>query len=365
MTDTPRIMGLFEEAEVGGQVLESRVKLDDTLTELTQSADYPFTGVSTFKVPSFVKPRDFSLGVIVGSSGTGKSTLLNQFGTPKSFDWDTNLAVASQVDPKYLMRVGLSSIPSLCRPYHILSEGEKHRALIARSLSEGVKVIDEFSSVVHRDLAMSISIGTRKMIDKLDLKEIVIATCHDDVVKWLEPDWVYNTNTRELVEGRAVRQALQFEIVSCSPKTWTIFKDHHYLSASINKSARCWVALFNGVPVGFHSVLPYPSGSMKNAWREHRLCVLPDYQGMGLGVILSEYVAQLHKENGYRLFAKTAHPALGYHREKSPQWRATSKNKVSRSDYLKKADEGGDRKLSERHLRAHSNRVCFSHEYIG
>lgn len=358
-------LNLFASHSIGGQTLTSRVDVDDTLAKLAQSADYIFTGESTFKVPSFMPPKDFTLGVIVGGSGTGKSSLLSHFGDSPSFRWEPTKAVASQVDPKALMRVGLSSIPSLCRPYHVLSEGEKHRANIARSITEGARVIDEYTSVVHRDLAMSISIGLRKWIDAEGIKDIVLATCHEDVIEWLEPDWVFNTNTRALVEKRLVRQQIKLDIFPCSTSAWSFFAPHHYLSDDISKSARCWLATFNGAPCAFTSVLPLV-GKIRNAWREHRTCVLPDFQGMGIGSKVSETIAQLHINEGLRFFSKTSHPAFGEHRERSAKWRATTENKKNRQGYLRRLGQvRAGYGITDDTLRKHAGRVCYTHEYIG
>lgn len=356
---------LFSAHRVGGDTLTTRVEVDGALRALAQSADYTFTGESTFTTPSFIPPRDFSLGLIVGSSGTGKSSLLRHFGETRSFDWAPTKAVASQVDPKALMRVGLSSIPSLCRPFHVLSEGEKHRAELARALSEGVSVIDEFTSVVHRNLAMAISIGLRKAVDAQGIKGLVLATCHEDVIEWLEPDWVFNTNTRALVEGRSVRQRLDVQITPCSPKDWAFFAPHHYLTGEIRETARCWIATLNGAPCAFTSVLPLVS-RIKNAWRGHRTCVHPDFQGMGVGSALSEAIAQVHIDEGLRFFSKTAHPAFGEYRNKSPKWRGTAENGKARKGYLRRLGQKREGYgVTDDTLRKHAHRVCYAHEYIG
>lgn len=347
--------------KIGGHTLSSKVELESIVEKLAETSDYKFDGTSSFKVPTFEIPANFSLGVIYGPSGSGKSTLLKELGSEETFTWDINKAIASQVDPDLLMRLGLSSIPSLCRPYHVLSTGEKHRANIARALREGC-VIDEFTSVCNRDLAQSISAGVRKAIDHGGYKNIVIATCHEDVINWLEPDWVANTLTRRLVEGRSERRPSHFRVLPCSVKTWSIFSDHHYLTGKINKGAHCWLVVNeNNTVCGFASAVALPSRDLRNAWREHRTVILPDFQGMGLGSRLSNAVAKMYYDRGCRYFSKTAHPKLGEHRERSDLWKPTSKNRIRRLDYLLR--EGEDKKYKARATHAH--RSCYSHEYIG
>jgi len=141
-----------------------------------------------------------------------------------------------------------------------------------------------------------------------------------------------------------------------------MFSIHHYLSSEINKAAHCWIVIWEGIPVGFASSLPLPSPypSMKNAWREHRVVVLPEYQGLGIGVRVSEAVAQIHLQRGKRYFSKTSHPRLGGYREKSDNWKATSKNKMDRKDYVTSPSKKMSRELLDKHM----DRVCYSHEYV-
>ncbi len=349
-------------SHIGGQTLTSKVEVEPIVERLAKTSGYPFKGESTFKVPEFEVPNNFSLGVIYGASGSGKSTLLKEFGSQEVVKWNPSLAIASQVDPNLLMRIGLSSIPSLCRPYHVLSTGEKHRADIAGSLKSGC-VIDEFTSVCNRDLAESISIGVRNVIDHYGYKDIVLATCHKDVIKWLEPDWVADTLTGEVKEGRSKRETSKFRVLPCSTKAWAIFKDHHYLTANINKSAYCWLLINeNNTICGFTSVINLPSPIIKNGWIGHRTVILPDFQGRGLGSRLSDTVAKMYYDNGCRYFSKTAHPKLGEHRERSDLWKPTSKNRVSRkNDYR---DDSGEYHRFK-HRSKHEDRICYSHEYVG
>jgi len=361
-------LDLFNYRKIGGQTLTSKVDLEPTIQRVAEVSDYRFNGESSFTVPTFKVPQDFSLGVIFGPSGSGKSTLLKEMGGVKEIVWKGNLAIASQVEPNLLMKIGLSSIPSLCRPYHVLSTGEKHRAEIAISLKDGC-VIDEFTSVCNRDLAHSISVGVRNVIDHYGYRNVVIATCHEDVINWLEPDWVANTLTRRLVEGRSERLSSDFRILPCSTEAWSVFSDHHYLSSEINKSAHCWLLVNeNNTICGFGSAIPFPSRDLRNAWREHRTVILPDFQGMGLGSRLSNVVAKMFYNRGCRYFSKTAHPKLGEHRNNSEIWKPTSMNKVSRKSSYQGMGGGNTKKrgaYTSFDYLAHAHRLCYSHEYIG
>jgi len=361
-------MNLFEYKKIGGQTLTSKVELEPVIEKLADVSDYKFNGESSFVVPNFEVPQEFSLGVIYGPSGSGKSTLLKEMGSEERNSWDSSKAIASQVDPNLLMRLGLSSIPSLCRPYHVLSTGEKHRADIAKSLKDGC-IIDEFTSVCNRDLAQSISVGVRNVIDHYGYKNVVIATCHEDVINWLEPDWVANTLTRRLVEGRSERLSSDFRVLPCSTEAWSVFSDHHYLSSEINKSAHCWLLVNeNNTICGFGSAIPFPSRDLRNAWREHRTVILPDFQGMGLGARLSNIVAKMFYDRGCRYFSKTAHPKLGEHRNKSELWKPTSMNKVSRKGSYEGMSESEGKSrgaYTSFDYKAHAHRLCYSHEYVG
>lgn len=150
-------------------------------------------------------PKDFSIGVIVGSSGSGKSTLLKDFGKEEEPIWFSGRAIVSHFeDPddaiNRLTAVGLNSIPSWYKPHHVLSNGERFRADLARKIKDGA-VIDEFTSVVDRNVAKAASVALSRYIKKNDIKNVVLSTCHRDILEWLEPDWVIDTDVGEFTDG--------------------------------------------------------------------------------------------------------------------------------------------------------------------
>ena len=136
-------------------------------------------------------------------------------------------------------------------------------------------------------------------------------------------------------------------------RLWGVFKRHHYLSDSYHGHGAICAVMENNL-VGFTSYISYPSGTIPQpARRGHRTVILPDYQGMGIGVRLSDALGFLMLLDGYRFFSKTSHPRMGGYRNESPLWKPTSKNEVARTDH-----SGKSRWELKR-------TICFSHEFVG
>jgi len=353
------------------------VQSDEFTKAASTAFDYKFEGESVFEgweMPDV--PKDFSIGLILGPSGSGKSLLLSQFGQEESPIWIQNKATVSHFETPEdavdrLMAVGLNSIPSWCRPFHVLSNGEQFRANLARKLKNSA-VIDEFTSVVDRNVAKAASVAMRRYVDRKGLKNIVLASCHYDILDWLRPDWYFDTVDGILHDGRSLqRPSIEIEIYPCKRSIWSMFAKHHYLTEKLAGGCRAYLAVatfyqdifsLDEQPktiVGFASTIPFPHGYIKNAYREHRTVVLPDFQGLGLGPKISDAVAQIHLDEGKRYFSRTAHPRFGAYRDRSKTWKRTSNNrKISRKTGYTDASKLQAWKID-------STRECFSHEYIG
>jgi len=346
--------------------LECRVEKDKITEECSKPFDFEFNGLIVTEVPEFSLPKEFNILLIVGPSGSGKSSILSTVGCQEEPFWHENKAICSHFDSsdeaiEKLSAVGLNSVPSWMKPYSVLSTGERFRADLARRIKDN-SIIDEFTSVVDRKVAISSSRSVQRYIRNKNIKNVVFATCHYDVIDWLDPDYTFDTQTGQMLgRGLERRPEIKLEIVPCSTKAWSIFSKHHYLTSDINKSARCWLVLWEGELVGFTSILAFPNGNFKSAWREHRTVVLPDFQGLGIGVRVSDAIGEMVIASKGRYFSKTAHSRMGEYREKSVSWRATSKNKKDRQDYA----VTGTVTKEDRYKGKHINRVCYSHEYVG
>ena len=61
------------------KVLTSEVELSDIDKQIFKHFDFTFDGKTEFKIPHFSKVQeDFGIGVIYGSSGSGKTSLLKE-----------------------------------------------------------------------------------------------------------------------------------------------------------------------------------------------------------------------------------------------------------------------------------------------
>lgn len=345
--------------------MKTQVIQDEITSELANAFDYEFNGETEFNEPIFKIPESYQIGLIVGPSGSGKSTILKKIGNESPVDWDTRKAICSHFESAEDARdrlgaVGLNSVPVWMKPAHVLSTGERFRADTARRLKSGA-VIDEFTSVVDRDVAKSCSFAIQRYIRASGLQNITFATCHYDVEEWLQPDWIFDTSTGILRHrGSERRPEIEIRLLPCTAKAWALFRNHHYLSADINTASRCWIAVWGKSIVGFASAITFPSGTIKNAWRGHRTVVLPEFQGLGLGVRISDAVARILVSAGCRYFSKTSSARMGRYRNNSKLWKPTSKNEKARPDY-----KSGRETKESGHKMRHVNRVCYSHEFIG
>ena len=338
--------------------------MDEITKELIAPFDYQSDGVESFfpfSLPDDL-PQNYNLGVIVGASGTGKSTLLQEFGKiEKAPEWIENKSIASHFESAFdasekLCASGLMSIPEWVKPYSALSNGQQFRANLARQLKDEA-VIDEFTSVVDRNVARSSSVSISRYIKNNKIQKIVLATCHRDVLEYLQPDWVIDTDRAEWYsEGNPQRSKMVLTVYPADRRVWDYFSSHHYLSEKLNPASHNFIAVWEDQLVGFLSVMSYPSGTVKNAFRGHRLVIHPDFQGFGFGHTLSETVAEIYIKNGKRYFAKTSHPRLGEYRDNSSLWKPTSKNHLIRKD----AKNTGRNRWT-----VNPNRWSYSHEYIG
>lgn len=312
------------------------IKKTAKVLQLQGLLDIPESGFEkiSWDVNMPIEDFDWNIGLIVGSSGSGKSTIIKELfpdSIVSGFEWSLDKSIVDDFPSnlsiktvtQLLSSVGFNSPPNWLRPFCVLSNGEQFRVTMARALAEfpDLAVIDEFTSVVDRTVAQVGSHAISKSVKRLKQKLIAV-TCHYDVIDWLEPDWVYDVSAQQFARGCLRRPKIELEIKRVGREFWQIFKKYHYLSAEINKSAHCYAAFYKNNPVCFVAVLSFPHAT-HSGWREHRLVCHPDFQGIGIGNAVSNFIASVYKGIGKPYYSVTANPALIYSRSRSHAWNLT------------------------------------------
>ena len=161
---------------------------------------------------------------------------------------------------RMLCSVGFASPPDWLKPYSYLSQGEKMRVDIARALclDQPITVFDEFTSVVDREVAKIGSYAISKAVRRVPGKKFIAVTCHFDVIDWLEPDWVFNTDTMEFIKKKNVTQQLTSQFINAVLSMWQVFRQYHYLNGKISSGARCYVAIVQRKADCLHCCYAHP-----------------------------------------------------------------------------------------------------------
>lgn len=319
-------------------------------------------------------PDKWQIGLIVGASGTGKTTIAREL-FPKAYIERFEYTHESLLDDmpenrsmleitRALTNVGFASVPSWLKSYAVLSNGEKMRCDLARAIlsDEDLFVFDEFTSVVDRNVAKIGSFAMQKAIRRTN-KQFIAVTCHYDVEDWLCPDWVFDTDsmTFRVCEGQKKnRPKCELRIYETKEKEyyWRMFAKYHYLSHSHNKAARVFVATLNGDLCAFSSILPFPHPYKRNFYKGHRTIVFPDFQGLNIGCIFANFIGHLLKQSGKGYVTTTSNPARIAQLRKSQNWVQTrSRSRTS----------SGSGRIQNKYKKGSTsaNRITTSFEYVG
>ncbi len=254
-----------------------------------------------------IDDKDWKLGVIVGPSGSGKSSIGRLIFGDEAFyepnNWPSDKPIVDAISPDgdfdsvtgALATVRLGSVPCWLRPYHALSNGERFRADLARIVSEAPDkiVVDEFTSVVDRQIANFGALAFQKAWRRTG-GQAVLLSCHYDVLDWLEPDWVYDTAKQDFARGSLWRRPkFGLQVQQTDSSYWPLFKEHYYLDLPLPVAAQYFVGTVDGEPVCHlaMSTKSLPNGQFEG--RATRLVVMPEWQGAGVGMRFLNAIADM------------------------------------------------------------------------
>ncbi|MCX7010569.1 MAG: ABC transporter ATP-binding protein [Kiritimatiellaeota bacterium] len=281
---------------------------------------------------------NWQIGLVVGPSGSGKSSIGNECwggrALHRGFAWSRARPIIEEIAPGRpfndavgaLSAVGLGSAPAWLRPFHVLSTGEKFRAELARLLlaEKPRLIVDEFSSVVDRQIARIGAAAFAKAWRRTAGRQVILLSCHRDIVEWIGPDWLLDTEDYSFQRGRLWRRPeITFDIFQTNWKPWNFFEDHHYLKLPHMIGATNYVALHQGDPVA-HVAVATCTGL--TTARMCRLVVMPEWQGIGIGLRFMNAIAEmwLRGENRYgkamTTVFHTSHPGLTAALLRNPCW---------------------------------------------
>ncbi len=287
----------------------------------------------------------WGIGVIVGPSGSGKTSIGRLIWPDTGIHdgdagWPDDQPIVDAIAPGggfdavtgALAAVGLGDVPAWLRPYRALSNGEKFRAGLARVIADASPrvVIDEFTSVVDRQIA-KIGAGAFAKAWRRTSGQAVLLSCHYDILDWVEPDWVYDTRTSELVRGGLWRRPkLDLGILRTNRSYWPLFEPHHYLKLPHMVGASYYVGFIANEPVAHLAVSPFlqHGGGM----RACRMVVMPEWQGAGVGTRFLNEVCRLQFTAANKfcdrtraVYFHTSHPGLSAALRRDNRWKLISR----------------------------------------
>lgn len=331
-------------------IIRSNVELSTRAKQVCGMFDVPIDKKNElhWQINAPIENKEWNIGLIVGPSGSGKSTIgkhLYPDLIDKKLEWngycvidDFDSSFSLEEITKACSSVGFNTIPAWLRPYEVLSNGEKFRVEMARRIleDEDLIVVDEFTSVVDRQVAQIGSHAIQKYIRKTG-KKFIALSCHYDIIDWLQPDWIIDPASQSF-NWRSLRQRpkVECEIRRVEYCEWKKFSKYHYLTADLNKAARCFGLFINNQICAFTGIIHRPHAKT-GGWKAcSRLVTLPDWQGLGLAFALIDTVGSAYWSLGWKFRCYPAHPSFIRSYKKSKVWKNCGQSILTKQRSIRK-----------------------------
>ena len=357
--------------------LESKVdKKDYYINRVASSVDLHLDKKLTHEISIDCDfETDYNVGLIIGNSGSGKTTFAEKIFTKIPFQsaYDENQTLINSFSKEIsyddrveiLSSIGLNSIPSWLKPIKVLSNGERARAEIALRLhKENFIIIDEFTSVVDRNVAKIMSHCVQKYARKHN-KKILLLSVHNDIIEWLNPDWIIDMNQQKYNDRRLLwqnyerKEKLKFEVKECPKNSWKNFSKYHYLSENLPGGKIYTFGLFvNNIQIGFQCFANY-TPSYPKILHFNRTVIHPEYSGIGLGIKIINETSEIMTNKNFVIMGKFSHKAIYNSMIKNKNWQFLGVN-----DNFGKSQFNPGENIKNRKVRRQGV-ITYGFKYIG
>lgn len=140
--------------------------------------------------------------------------------------------------------------------------------------------------------------------------------------------------------GRYVTPKHKIDIYKISgfdkEQVWRIFRKYHYLNTDLAKPAQQYIGIINGKIVCHTGIIQAP---LRKGFKQvHRLVVLPDHQGIGIGTKFITFIAKKYAEENMTVKLITTTPAIRFALDRSKNWLLRRSGKVQpagKTEYMK------------------------------
>lgn len=112
------------------------------------------------------------------------------------------------------------------------------------------------------------------------------------------------------------------------------------MNTNLNNSAQCY-GLYNEYNdiIGFCAVIHRPHNKILNLKGVHRLVILPDYQGIGLGTKFLNIIADIYAKQGYEFSIVTSAKNMIAALYRSDKWFCTNYTNANDNANLKELNK--------------------------
>ncbi|MBC8224996.1 GNAT family N-acetyltransferase [Candidatus Bathyarchaeota archaeon] len=290
--------------ERGCYVYDVSFKTSVPLTDRTIEVSRAF-GLGVDEEREHVLYRDFDLKLsegdvvyITGDSGSGKSVLLraieadlgDEAANIDDVDVDRDTPIIDTVGHSFrealglLSKVGLNDAFLFLRRYRELSEGQRYRYRIARTIDGGKEfwIADEFCSTLDRITAKIVAYNIQKLARR-NGATLVVATTHDDLGKDLNPSicirkgWgeEVEVDYRSNVEASRCTAVEGITIEEGTREDYERLSHLHYRDARLPVPREIYAMKSHGKPVG---VIAYSYTAVRASGRKKAVGYTPDLE---------------------------------------------------------------------------------------